>query len=94
MISQGKRTPDLVILDINMPRKNGFEVLEELKNDPKLKQIPVIMLSCSERQEDINRAYQMGAAAYFTKPMTLETYLGLAQALDQYWGRYAKMPQY
>ena len=92
MINQGKQNPDLVILDINMPRKNGFEVLDEMKKDLRLKKIPVIMLTCSERQEDINRAYQTGAATYFTKPMTLETYEALAEVLNYYWGRYAKMP--
>jgi two-component system, chemotaxis family, response regulator Rcp1 len=92
MLAHGKPSPDLVILDINMPRKNGFEVLEEMKKNQKMKRIPVIMLTSSNRQEDVDRAYELGAAGYFLKPMTLESYRELGRVLDHYWGRQACVP--
>lgn len=90
---QGARAPGLVVLDINMPRKNGFEVLAEMKADPVLKSIPVVMFSSSERPEDIARSYAGGAASYVPKPADYQGLLEFAQTFSRYWSRFARLPQ-
>ena len=69
--SMDRQLPDVILLDINMPKKNGFEVLAELKSNPSLRTIPVIMFSTSDEQEDIDGAYGEGANTFITKPVTL-----------------------
>lgn len=87
------RPPDLVLLDINMPRKSGFEVLAEMKSDPSLRHVPVLMLSTSEQDEDILRSYRGGASSYITKPMLFEGFVELAQELLSYWTRVSRLPR-
>jgi CheY-like chemotaxis protein len=77
---QDARMPGLVLLDINMPRKNGFEVLAEMKADPVLQCIPVVIFSGSTQQEDIARSYAAGAATYVPKPMDFQGLIEFAQA--------------
>ncbi|MES2332735.1 MAG: response regulator [Bacteroidota bacterium] len=74
-------TPDLIVLDINMPVKNGFLTLHELKQDASLSAIPVIMLTSSARKEDETRCYQMGCKGFFRKPDSLQDYISLAERL-------------
>ncbi len=93
-IREKKKLPDLIVLDINMPKKNGLETLSEIKSNLETRRLPVIMLSGSTRSEDIDASYQLGAAAYFTKPMTFDSYGGLAATLDEYWGHYARLPKH
>lgn len=84
--------PHMILLDINMPKKNGFEVLAELKSDPVLRRIPVIIFTTSDSREDIDRAYDKGANTFVTKPATLG---GLKQVLDRiadYWLETARLP--
>ncbi len=85
--------PDMIFLDINMPKKNGLEVLEEIKRDPKFKGLPVVMWTSSGREEDINRSYDRGACGYIVKPMTYQSFVDIAKAFSQYWGIHARVPR-
>ena len=85
--------PHLLLLDVNLLKMHGHEVLAEIKADPQLKQLPVIMFSTSAEPEDIDRSYQLGANAYLTKPLMLEDYLTLVHQLVQFWGQTAVLPQ-
>ncbi|MFC4425369.1 response regulator [Deinococcus navajonensis] len=76
--------PDVILLDINMPRMNGLEMLEELKRDPALMTIPVIMLTTSQAEEDILRSYQAHAASYVVKPVDFERFYEAIRALGRY----------
>ncbi len=77
--------PTLVLLDLNMPRKDGREALAEIKADPRLKHIPVIVLTTSRAEEDIARSYNNGANSFVTKPFTYDGMFGLMSALANYW---------
>lgn len=84
--------PDLILLDLNMPRKDGREALAEIKADPKLRRIPVVVLTTSKAEEDILRSYDLGVNAYITKPVTFQ---GLAEAmrvLSMFWFELVKLP--
>jgi chemotaxis family two-component system response regulator Rcp1 len=90
--SANGQLPDLILLDINMPKKDGFEVLAELKSDPVLRRVPVVVFTTSDSQEDIDRAYDKGASTFITKPVTLGD---LGQVLDRiadYWVETARLP--
>ena len=76
--------PDVILLDINMPRKNGLEVLAELKGDPELRTIPVVVLTTSQAEEDILRSYQSHASSYIVKPVEFTQFYSAIQALGQY----------
>ena len=80
-----KTLPDLVLLDVNLPKKNGHEVLKFLKGDEALKHIPVIMLTTSSSQKDINLAYSNYANCYITKPVEAEEFLSVVRAIEDYW---------
>jgi CheY-like chemotaxis protein len=85
-------TPGLILLDLNMPRKDGREALEEIKTNPALRKIPVIVLTTSEAEEDIFRSYDLGVNSFVTKPVT---FAGLAEAmkvLAQYWFEIVELP--
>ena len=86
------RMPDLVLLDINMPKKNGFEVLEEMKNDPRLQSLPVIMLTTSHREEDVVRSYEMGARSYIQKLVDLDQFKQLIKQFEHYWTGISRVP--
>lgn len=77
--------PDLILLDIKMPVMNGFEVLEELKNDPEMKHIPIIMLTTSTKEEEIARGYKTGANAYVTKPIDFSEFAKKLKDLNLFW---------
>lgn len=78
-------TPDLILLDLNLPKKNGREVLEEIKNDPKLKAIPVVVLTTSRAEEDILRSYELHANCYIIKPVDLDKFMAVIKAIDHFW---------
>lgn len=84
--------PDLVLLDLLTPRVGGLEVLAEMRTDPALRGLPVLVLSTSDRPQDIGRAYDLGANAYFTKPGTLEGYLAFIRLLESFWMQGARLP--
>lgn len=86
-------TPDLILLDINMPRKNGCEVLGEIRRDEALKLIPIVILTSSEAEDDIRRAYELGANCYVTKPADLDEMVNIVQAIDYFWTTIAKLPR-
>ena len=77
--------PDLIILDLNMPRKNGLEVLSDIKKDPKWEHIPVLVFSNSEFNGDICKCYTLGANAYISKPVDFEGFIDLARVIDVFW---------
>jgi CheY-like chemotaxis protein len=83
---------DLILLDLNLPKKDGREVLAELKNDPELKHIPVIILTTSEAEEDIRRAYAAHANCYVTKPVGFEAFMRLMQSIENFWLSAVKLP--
>lgn len=85
-------SPDLILLDLNMPRKDGREALQEIKADPALKRIPVVVLTTSKAEEDIVRSYDIGAASYITKPVTFEAVVRITNGLGEYWVQIVKLP--
>lgn len=85
-------TPDLILLDLNIPKKDGMEVLEEIKKSPKLKTIPVIILSTSENDADIRYAYENYANCYITKPIDLDSFMNVFQQFQQFWLSIAQLP--
>ena len=84
--------PSIILLDITLPLMDGIAVLKRLKADPSLRTIPVVMLTTSSRQEDIQRCYENGAASYITKPASLEEFLELARRFEMYWVSVSKLP--
>ncbi|MGA3061478.1 MAG: response regulator [Candidatus Bathyarchaeia archaeon] len=85
-------TPDMILLDLNLPRKDGREVLAEVKKDTKLKHIPVIVLTTSKADEDIIRSYNLHANAYITKPVDLNRFVEIIHALEEFWFTIVKLP--
>lgn len=84
--------PDLILLDLNLPRKDGREVLAEVKEDPKLKRIPVVILTTSKADEDIIRTYNLHANAYITKPVDLNRFIEIIHTLEEFWFSIVKLP--
>jgi chemotaxis family two-component system response regulator Rcp1 len=84
--------PKLVLLDLNLPRKDGREVLEELKSDGKLCRIPVIVLTTSAAQTDIMRAYELQANCFITKPLDLDEYFAVVRSIEDFWLATARLP--
>jgi CheY-like chemotaxis protein len=84
--------PDLILLDLNLPRKSGKEVLQEIKDDPKLQSIPVVILTSSEADEDICRSYELHANCYISKPVDFEQFVKVVQALEHFWFTVVKLP--
>lgn len=78
--------PSLIVMDIKMPRKTGFEVLEWIKHDGLMKRIPVVIVSSSDQPGDVNRAYELGANAYMIKPVDFKAVEGLFTSITHYWG--------
>ncbi len=77
--------PDLILLDLNLPRKDGREVLAEIKKDPKLQHIPIVVLTTSKADEDIIKTYNLHANAYITKPVDLNRFVEIMHTLEQFW---------
>jgi CheY-like chemotaxis protein len=88
----GAERPDLVLLDLNLPRKSGAEVLEEIKSDPELSTIPVIVLTTSEAEEDVMRSYRMHANAYITKPVDFDRFRDIVHQIDDFFIGIVKLP--
>ena len=84
--------PDLILLDLNMPRKDGRQVLAEMKEDPELKAIPVVVLTTSQADEDILRSYNLGANCYVTKPVGLEQFIRVVESIEEFWFTVVKLP--
>lgn len=84
--------PDLILLDLNLPKMDGREVLEEIKADDRLKRIPVVVLTTSAAEEDVARAYGSYANCYITKPVELDQFLSVVQSIDSFWLSLVKLP--
>lgn len=84
--------PDLVLLDLNMPRKDGQEVLAEIKADESLRRIPVVVLTSSAAEEDIAKSYDLHANAYLTKPVDFDGFIDIVQSLEDFWLQLVRFP--
>ncbi len=84
--------PDLILLDLNLPKKDGREVLAEIKEDPNLKSIPVVVLTTSKAEEDIIKSYNLHANCYITKPVDLEQFLVVVKSIEDFWLTVVKLP--
>jgi CheY-like chemotaxis protein len=84
--------PDLILLDLNLPRKDGREVLAEIKEDPNLRRIPVVILTTSQAEEDIFRSYDLHANCFVTKPVNLDEFLKAVRAIEDFWLAVVKLP--
>ena len=85
--------PDLILLDLNLPRKDGREVLAEIKADPRLKTIPVVILTTSKADQDIVRSYELNANCYVTKPVDLEQFITVVQSIENFWLTIVTLPE-
>ncbi|MGA2853062.1 MAG: response regulator [Verrucomicrobiota bacterium] len=85
--------PGLILLDLNMPRKDGREALKEIKADPNFRRIPIVVLTTSKAEEDILRSYDLGVNSYVTKPVTFKSLVDLVKVLGQYWFEVVRLPQ-
>jgi len=84
--------PDIILLDLNLPKKDGREVLEEIKSDPDLRRIPVIILTTSKAEEDILKTYNLHANCYITKPVNLEDFILITKSIESFWLSIVKLP--
>ena len=89
----GSPRPGIILLDLNMPRKDGREALRELKQDPRFRAIRVIILTTSKAEEDILRTYNLSAASYITKPVTFEALVDVVKTLGKYWLEIVELPE-
>ncbi|WP_275737602.1 response regulator [Halorhabdus sp. SVX81] len=89
---EDKARPDLVLLDLNMPKKDGWDVLEEINDDPELRRIPVIVLTSSEAESDIVKSYDLQANAYLSKPVDYSGFMDVVRSLEEFWLSVVKMP--
>ena len=89
---EAKRVPDLIILDLNLPKKDGREVLAEIKEDDRLKQIPVVVLTTSSAEEDIIKSYKLHANCYITKPLDFDQFAKIVANIESFWFTIAKLP--
>jgi len=85
--------PDLILLDLNLPKKDGREVLRTIKEDPALMSIPVVILTTSSAREDVENSYRLHANCYITKPVSLEGFLTVVQSIDNFWLSVVKLPK-
>ena len=84
--------PDLILLDLNLPRRDGREVLADIKNDPDLKMIPVVVLTTSSDEADILKSYKLHANCYITKPVDLEQFVNVVRSIDDFWLTVVRLP--
>ncbi|MDB5166200.1 MAG: response regulator [Candidatus Saccharibacteria bacterium] len=85
--------PGVILLDLNMPRKDGREALKEIKSDPDLKDIPVVVFTTSKAEEDVYKTYQLGVNSFITKPVTFDNLIEVMQALGKYWFEIVELPK-
>ena len=88
----GQLRPDLVLLDLNLPRKDGREVLAEVKGDERLRAIPIVVLTTSEAEEDVLKSYQLHANAYVTKPVDFERFVAIVRQIDDFFVSVVRLP--
>lgn len=88
-----KSAPNLILLDLNMPKKNGTEALKEIKADPKLRRIPIVVLTTSKAEEDIFKTYDLGVNSFIVKPVTFDSLVELVKELGRYWFQIVELPE-
>lgn len=88
----GVERPDLVLLDLNLPKVGGLDVLDQIKSDPDLRRIPVVVLTTSDAEEDRREAYERYANSYLVKPVSYDKFEAMIQRLSDYWGRWNRTP--
>lgn len=88
----GPRKPDIILLDLNLPKKDGREVLKDVKNDPDLKTIPIVVMTTSTADEDILKCYQLNANCYITKPVSIEQFAKVVGTIEDFWFTIVKLP--
>lgn len=86
--------PELILLDLNMPRKDGREALQEIKRDPKLRRIPIVVLTTSKADEDVIRSYNLGVNSFITKPVSYNDLVEVIATLNKYWFQIVELPQH
>lgn len=86
-------TPDLIMLDLNLPRMNGHEVLKEIREDPELQLIPVVILTTSEADQDVVESYKLRANCYITKPVDMERFMEVVQSIENFWVSIVQLPR-
>lgn len=84
--------PDMILLDLNLPKKDGREVLEAIKKDPALKRIPVVILTTSKAEEDILKTYDLHANCYITKPVDIDQFFGVIKSIESFWLTFVRLP--
>lgn len=89
---QNAPRPDLILLDLNLPRKDGRQVLKEIKEDPELRRIPVVILTTSKAEEDVVRAYDLHANCYITKPVDFTQFMNVVRSIKDFWLSIVKLP--
>ena len=85
--------PDLILLDLNLPRKDGREVLAEIKSDGRLKHIPIVVLTTSRAEQDVLRSYDLHANCYITKPVDLDQFIGVVKSVENFWFTIVTLPR-
>jgi CheY-like chemotaxis protein len=90
---EGAPRPGLILLDLNMPRKDGREAIREIKADPELRQIPIVVLTTSKADEDIQRTYDLGVNSFITKPVSFGSLVDIMQTLGKYWFQIVELPR-
>jgi CheY-like chemotaxis protein len=85
--------PDLILLDLNLPRKSGHEVLAEVKQDPELRRIPVVVLTTSQSQEDVAKSYDLHASVHVSKPADFDQFTAVVKQIDDFFGNVAELPE-
>ena len=86
--------PGVILLDLNMPRKDGREALKEIKSNPELSEIPVVVFTTSKAEEDVYKSYQLGVNSFITKPVTFENLINVMQTLGKYWFEIVELPNH
>lgn len=89
----GKNEPDLVILDLNLPLKSGLDVLDDIKSNPYLKHIPIIVMTTSDQDSDVIKSYKLGANSYVTKPMGIDQFSHIVNTIEDFWLTIVKLPK-
>jgi len=89
---KGEMRPDVILLDLNLPRKDGRQVLEELKADPNLRRIPVVIMTSSDAEQDVIRAYDLNVNCYVTKPVDFDQFVRVVKAIEEFWLEIVTLP--
>lgn len=93
MLRRSQQPPDFVLLDLNLPKVGGLQVLQQMRSDGRLAAVPVVVLSASAREEDVRQSYELGANTYVQKPVVFERFVEALEVLGKYWFELARLPR-